>query len=89
MQILLWPTLHKQNKNYYIAEALPDDLADELKQSILEKQKEILASVKEKINSAEKSKQSFNIIHQIRQKNLSDTFITYLCCTIHGVMKVN
>ena len=31
-------------------EPLPDDLADELKQSILEKQKEILASVKEKIN---------------------------------------
>ena len=34
-----------------IAEPLPDDIADELKQPILEKQKEILTSVKEKINS--------------------------------------
>ena len=34
-----------------IAEPLPDDSADELKQPILEKQKEILTSVKEKINS--------------------------------------
>ena len=30
---------------------MPDDIADELKQPILEKQKEILTSVKEKINS--------------------------------------
>ena len=34
-----------------IAEPLPDDIADELKQPILERQKEILTSVKEKINS--------------------------------------
>ena len=34
-----------------IAEPLPDDIADELKQPILEKQKEILTSVEEKINS--------------------------------------
>ena len=34
-----------------IAEPLPDNIADELKQPILEKQKEILTSVKEKINS--------------------------------------
>lgn len=34
-----------------IAEPLPDDLDDELKQPILKKQKEILTSVKEKINS--------------------------------------
>ena len=34
-----------------IAEPLPDDLADEPKQPILEKQKEILTSVKEEINS--------------------------------------
>ena len=34
-----------------IAEPLPDDIADELKQPILEKQKEILTSVKEKLNS--------------------------------------
>ena len=33
------------------AEPLPDDIADELKQPILERQKEILTSVKEKINS--------------------------------------
>ena len=31
-----------------IAEPLPDDLGDELKQPILKKQKEILTSVKEK-----------------------------------------
>ena len=34
-----------------IAEPLPDDIADELKQPTLEKQKEILTSGKEKINS--------------------------------------
>ena len=34
-----------------IAEPPPDDIADELKQPILEKQKKILTSVKEKINS--------------------------------------
>ena len=34
-----------------IAEPLPDDLADELKQPILEKQKKILTSIKEEINS--------------------------------------
>ena len=34
-----------------IAEPLPDDLGDELKQPILKKQKEILTSVKEKINT--------------------------------------
>ena len=34
-----------------IAEPLPDDLADELNQPILEKQKEILTSFKEEINS--------------------------------------
>ncbi|XP_044169485.1 uncharacterized protein LOC114973474 [Acropora millepora] len=34
-----------------IAEPLPDDLADELKQPILKEQKEILTSVKEKINT--------------------------------------
>ena len=33
-------------------ELLPDDLADELKQPIIEKQKEILASVKEEVNSS-------------------------------------
>ena len=33
------------------AELLPDDLADELNQPIIEKQKEILTSVKEEINS--------------------------------------
>ena len=34
-----------------IAEPLPDDLGDELKQPILKKKKEILTSVKEKINT--------------------------------------
>jgi len=35
----------------FIAEPLPDDLGDELKQPILKKQKEILTLVKEKINT--------------------------------------
>ena len=34
-----------------IAEPLPNDLGDELKQPILKKQKEILTSVKEKVNT--------------------------------------
>ena len=39
------------NRTIIIAEPLPDDLGDELKQPILKKQKEILTSVKEKINT--------------------------------------
>ena len=44
-------TLPRGGNRTIIAEPLPDDIADELKQPILEKQKEILTSVKEKINS--------------------------------------
>ena len=61
-------------------DAQPEDLTDEVMQTQLTSTHNNMMNIKEKEKNKSQLKQSIDII-------LSS--LTYLCCTIHGEMKVN